>query len=251
MKVNDLFEADRLQYFEYKEDELVETLKKECSEIISTYKSTGKYLYRGEKDARIRRIFKASIHQDRIPVQMDLKIHHRFNDALKSAGFIAHRGNSIFTTGDRSVAEPWGKLIVIVLPVNGFDYTWFDYDSTEYVYNDIVEFAKRMQYQIAYDRMKEYGLETIENKLKSGLLAGAKQERDTLKMYSLYGFNSDGSIKPYGEIRDSIWKHYVTVTLGATKTRLKEAVAGGKEVLFANCQYYGVPDSSFLLKLMK
>lgn len=91
---------------------------------------------------------------------------------------------------------------------------------------------------MAYIRMNNYGLDKINVELKND---PNYREKDTLEQYSKFGFNSDGSIRPWKEIELEIWKNFVTVSLGAMKTRLSEAVSDGKEVLFANCEYYGIP----------
>lgn len=241
MRFKEFITEDRMfTHLDGNSKELPDIIEKECSDILKIYRSTGKYLYRGEKDAKMNTVFKAGIHPERIPVQMDPSTHTKFKNAMIAAGFRAHRGNSIFTTGNTGTASEWGKTFII-LPTNGFDYTWFDYDdrySNGYVFNDIEEFSNRRRYQMAYTRMNDYGLDKINVELKND---PNYREKDTLEQYSKFGFNSDGSIRPWKEIELEIWKNFVTVSLGAMKTRLSEAVSDGKEVLFANCQYYGIP----------
>lgn len=241
MRLKEFITEDRMfTHLDGNSKELPDIIEKECSDILKIYRSTGKYLYRGEADAKMNTVYKAGIHPERIPVQMDPSTHTKFKKAMIATGFKAHRGNSIFTTGDVGIASTWGKTFII-LPTNGFDFTWFDYNQKPidgYVYNEIDNFGRSRGYKLAYKRMEGYGLDGIKERLKGYV---DEMDRDILEKYRRFGFDGDGSMKSWPEIEDELWKEFVIVTLGATKDRLREAVSDKKEVLFANCEYYGIP----------
>lgn len=97
-------------------------LETECSQILSVYRQTNQFLYRGMRNRPA--IFKSGIRDDRKPVEMPNHIHSLLIKAYQQAGVAAHRGNSIFATPDEKIADDWGDAYII-LPTNGFKFSWF------------------------------------------------------------------------------------------------------------------------------
>lgn len=79
--------------------------------------------YRGSEDSR--HVFFRPIRKDRRPLETIEKVHHEFNDYLEEMGAVAHRGNSIFITRSRNIANAYGNIFY-VFPVGQFNYTWID-----------------------------------------------------------------------------------------------------------------------------
>lgn len=100
---------------------LLERISKECSDIVSVYKSNGgNFIYRGasgNQDA-----FRGRARDDRKPADSDTMLHDELNSALKKAGVKARRDNSIFTSASYGQASNYGKVFVI-FPKDGYNFS--------------------------------------------------------------------------------------------------------------------------------
>lgn len=121
------------------DDEIINILEKECSDILKIYRKKERLLLRGEKKDFI--FFKSFYPKNRKPKDSSQKYHDFLNNALKKAGFIATRENSVFVNPLNSIAKIYGN-IYIFLPKNGFSYTWSEKIVDAYENFDI--FAKEI-----------------------------------------------------------------------------------------------------------
>jgi ribosomal protein L24 len=100
---------------------LLERISKECSDIVSVYKSNGgNFIYRGasgNQDA-----YRGRARDDRKPADSDTMLHDELNSALKKAGVKARRDNSIFTSASYGQASNYGKVFVI-FPKDGYNFS--------------------------------------------------------------------------------------------------------------------------------
>lgn len=97
-------------------------LETECSQILSVYRQTNQFLYRGMRNRPA--VFRSGIRDDRKPLEMPEWIHNLLLKAYRRLGVAAHRGNSIFATPDEKIADVWGDAYII-FPTNGFKFSWF------------------------------------------------------------------------------------------------------------------------------
>lgn len=61
--------------------------------------------------------------QNREPVDISINVQYGIDDELKKRGFVARRGNSIYCTGDYSIATGYGA-VYMVFPIGDFSFTW-------------------------------------------------------------------------------------------------------------------------------
>ena len=130
-------------------EEVIKLLNKNCSEIVSIYKSRkNKFLYRGIMSEKSRDKWTGDTHdadfifgksrEDRKTVDIDKSDHEVLHNAFLKLGLKATRKNSIFTVTDKGEAEDWGK-IYIIFPFSNTEITWFNLSQlrTEYTYYKI------------------------------------------------------------------------------------------------------------------
>lgn len=246
MKIRELFEDGRIRFLKDKSpEEVIELLKTECSEIYNLYKSTGfkNFFFRGEKDANDKyEPFKASIYKDRIPVQMHLKIHEMFNAAMTRVGLVAHRGNSIFTSSNFIVAADWGNTCVI-FPTNGFKYTWFQDMKTSYIFHDIEKFnEKRYHLMLIFDSIVEgfQQKDMVRIKRFNKIKELNSDEGKDYKIISELGFNGNKPLTRE-KFSDNLWDDFIKNDIKGTDKDLEYPLKNKGEVLFSNCEYYGIP----------
>lgn len=112
----------------YQEYEFLSKVKSECSEILNIYATTNYPLLRGYKENK-GETFYAEPRQSRTPKDSNYALSNAFNQYLASRGFEARRDNSFFC-----ISRYWAiqdvsmdyKNLYIVLPINGFKYTYLD-----------------------------------------------------------------------------------------------------------------------------
>lgn len=95
-----------------------------CPTVVNACKATGKLLYRGTKESAP--AFYGKPFDDRYAKDSKSEIHQAWNHAMKEAGVIARRENSIFTTTSRSLADNFGNQVYIVFFRDPLHYTWSD-----------------------------------------------------------------------------------------------------------------------------
>ena len=177
-----------------------------CSEILQVYKNANGFLYRGMKppDARPSltaksSVFVSTIRKNRKPVAIPSAYHTLYHKAFLDLGFEATRKNSIFTS-TRGTAGSWGSGVYIIFPFNGFKYTWFEEQSSEYLYYPLESLIDNFKARHG----KDYNDESLSPKLKVKFIEEAKQK-----------------LKELGIINEN----------------LEEAIQDGKEVLIAGTKY--------------
>jgi len=93
-------------------------------------------VYRGSDAGDNNYAYIRAVRDNRRPKDSDASQHEMFNKLIAVAGGIANRNNSMFVTGDESLAETFGKTWVVI-PQGKFHYTWntrwrdWTNDSTE------------------------------------------------------------------------------------------------------------------------
>jgi hypothetical protein len=125
---------------ENEENDFVEILEKECSEIMSIYKNTNERLYHGStiiNSQNKNEIDSAEygfkrIRTDRRPRDTKKYFHNFFNYMCEYMGFKTNRSNSVFSSLDIRSASFYGDNVYIIYPKNGFNFLWSSqiYDFT-------------------------------------------------------------------------------------------------------------------------
>lgn len=144
-------------------------IQQNCSNYLKDVKKGKKFLYRGTNgpDAYV-----AKSWDDRKPRDSNKAGQQLFDSLLAQQGFVALRGNSIFTTPYQSKASSFGKLYVI-FPVDG---------QSHFTYTNQIDLTIDHVYQIPVDRklaepwMKKF-LAWLKIKLKE-LKAAKKEDYD-------------------------------------------------------------------------
>jgi hypothetical protein len=122
-------EAPKLTLVPIPEDvDPAELIRTECSEFLKMLGSSDTFLYRGIKGALEKNIpvaFWDYTKPRKKPMDTPVEIQTVVDTVLKSAGFTALRGNSLYCTSSFSFAEIYGKdNVYYIFPKNGFTFTW-------------------------------------------------------------------------------------------------------------------------------
>ena len=96
-------------------------LQEHCSEWIQA--TGGNRAYRGVKTTGRLPMFTRTVRSDRRPLHSSEETHKWMQWVLHTAGSSAGRDNSLFVTGDETIAGSYGDRQV-VLPMGSFSYTW-------------------------------------------------------------------------------------------------------------------------------
>ena len=103
---------------------LIQTIKKECSEVLKIYKTTGEVLFRGLKKSKSNSpAYVGRSWADRKALNSEQEGQKVFDYIIEKMGISALRRNSIFTTTNFVQAEEYGNLYIII-PKNGFQFSW-------------------------------------------------------------------------------------------------------------------------------
>lgn len=110
-----------------KEDGLaryMQAITKNCKTVVAACKSTDMLLYRGTKESAS--AFYGKPFDQRYAKDSERELSQAFNDALKEAGVVARRDNSMFTTTNKSFANGFGNNLYIIFPRDPMHFTWSD-----------------------------------------------------------------------------------------------------------------------------
>lgn len=120
---------------------LVQTIQKECSQVLKSYKYTGKVLFRGLKNTKSNSpAYIGRSWNERKTLNSSPEGQKLFDYVMEKMGISALRRNSIFTTTDANQAEGYGNLYVII-PKNGFQFSWAIHEP-DMVIDDVSVFYK-------------------------------------------------------------------------------------------------------------
>ena len=102
---------------------VAEKIKKECSNFLSVYKSTGEVLYRSQL-SYAGAVYKGRSHDQRRTRDSSLYATKVFDALLEQMGIAARRSNSIFTSSDYDQTTEYGGNSYVILPTNSADFSW-------------------------------------------------------------------------------------------------------------------------------
>ena len=198
-----LFELNDISF-----NEKIEIIKKNCSEILTIYKSSyPNVLWRGMNLLPFK---KHEIKTRNNPVFFPKNYHELLHDALLELDYKATRKNSIFTSGNYDIAASWGEP-QIVFPTNGFKYTWFSA-------------VKKQDYVISY----------LIDILEETLLHINKEN-----IFNLNELNEDDRNNFLFDINQKL------ENLGIDDSALEIAIEEQKEVLITGKSYYVLPENDY------
>lgn len=104
----------------YNVDDVLNVIRKNCSEAWSAMSTAKKMLYRGFDDERL--ILHAKTRIDRTTATLN-EPRERIDAAFKNLGFTALRTNSISCISSFGEAGNFGSVYIII-PKDGFSFTW-------------------------------------------------------------------------------------------------------------------------------
>lgn len=110
-----------------KEDGLaryMQAITKNCKTVVAACKKTDMLLYRGTKETSP--AFYGKPFDQRYAKDSERELSQAFNAALKEAGVVARRDNSMFTTTNKSFAQGFGNNLYIIFPRDPMHFTWSD-----------------------------------------------------------------------------------------------------------------------------
>lgn len=126
-------------------------IQSDCTEYLAQVKKAKKWLYRGASGPNA---FVAKSWLTRKPKDSDREAQVFFDQMLAQLGFVALRGNSIFTTSDFWHAKSFGNSTYVIFPVNG---------ASHYTYTN--------QNDLVLDSVADVGIDSAASiKLKKELL---------------------------------------------------------------------------------
>lgn len=133
---------------------LLPKLRKECSEALEAFKTSGKLLYRGvraDDNGESPLAFLGMPRDDRRASDTSQKVHELLTKMFTTSGLKANRANSIFCSANRSQATGYGDAVYIIIPKNGFDFSWspkyrdFYSDFIEDIGNSLGDFKRKFE----------------------------------------------------------------------------------------------------------
>lgn len=117
--------------------DIFETLKRDCSHILSLMDTTKSGLFRGT--TKKPDFYKMSPRHNREPQTSSLLGQQLYDEYLAKLGIVARRSNSFFTTRSRKHASMYGKTYV-VFPLDGFKFSWSRYEDDIILRNNLSGF---------------------------------------------------------------------------------------------------------------
>lgn len=152
-----LYEFDEIDH-----DELTPIwpqIKRECSTALNIYKfdKFDRVLLRGT-EGESRQIYKSHSPTNRPPQHTNPLIHNAVSEWFAEQGFKANRDNSIFATSDYGSASfyAWSeKYIFIIIPINGFSFTWSPKVSDLFIHLPVFNKERALYAMLAYGRPRE------------------------------------------------------------------------------------------------
>ena len=142
-------------------DPLISIIEKECSQALAVYKAKGRVLYRGASSKTNPPLFHGRSHANRTVLNSDKFGQEIYDYALTKMGIKALRSNSIFATTDQYQASSYGDALYIIIPKNGFEFSWSLYEP-DLVLDDIEALLKENVCQAIMDNIDKF----IENNPK-------------------------------------------------------------------------------------
>lgn len=133
-KVSESYQTLDHVYAEAKE--MTPEIRKHCREWFSEIDGDFALRMLRGLDASYSNITLKQTRQDRQPVDTGKERTLEYNRIIQGEGLIANRTNSIFVTGDAKFASMYGRHLYVVIPRDGFAYTY----STKYKdwYSDLM-----------------------------------------------------------------------------------------------------------------
>jgi hypothetical protein len=165
---------------------IIETLQKDCREVLLVYKDTHRskrLLWRGEGTNAI--MYKNTIWKKRKPLFLNQNIHNASVSAFHKLGLKANRENSIFCAVP-SIAGDWGANMFAIFPVDGFSVTWFSKevpDSQSYIYNYIDTTPFRFAEEFTKDIEDKKKQEIQADKIADEILDSDKPDQEIFNNY--------------------------------------------------------------------
>jgi hypothetical protein len=254
--LGDQHESHYNLYSPEKRKEFLEELKKECAPYfmeIGGYDNWKEYaLYHGTRMRDNFSYFRTlEINQHRSPTDTPLRLHQMWNNAFNQAGLKAHRGNSIFASGNYNTGASHNAYPVILVPIGNFNFTWNE--DVEDLYN--VEVYQNL-IKNGYLKFTEDGLEKffqnnhryIKEKLEAhGVDISTVDEfiKFVMNDKNYIIFQMAPSVKSFEEVgfvdnnlSDYVKKHYKS-------TGLLEAIRSGVEIMINAPKVYVIHNRFF------
>lgn len=98
-------------------------IQRYCSKYVAAVQSTRRFLYRGT-NPNSKYAYLSKSRDSRRPMDTSRKEQVLIDKMLKTAGFNALRGNSIFTSSNENTARDYGMSVFLVAPFNTSSITW-------------------------------------------------------------------------------------------------------------------------------
>lgn len=227
---------------------LAKTIAKECSQALGQYRKTKLILLRGI-GSNVPSAFVGRSWNNRETKDSSQRLQEIYDEVLKSKGFKALRGNSIFTTTDDSFASSYGDLYYI-FPKNGSNYTWnkFNKDLVLESIDQVLDIG-------AFEEIVVNVENWYEKKYKKELRW--KYEDPYEAMYDLDGFFKTLKKLKYPKnitLLDVVAWDYIKNDIGPTATNFAAGLESGNEMMISG-EYYAIEFGSEiaeqLLELLK
>jgi len=226
---------------------LLDTIRQRCAGYIQEYQKAGKYLYRGSKGPAE---FIAKSWDTRKSKDSSSKAQELFDKMLAQQGFVALRGNSIFTTSRLSHASGFGARAYFIFPVDGLSH---------YSYTNRGDLVLDSVTDVGLDQTK---MDQVVKQFKAALIAYKKTLKgydksnvtwiqDRLKWDPSYALHwlavrKDDQDRDKYKIPDELWNLDISQFVSMDEfnkkyepkhTNLAEALEKGREVYISGVYY--------------
>lgn len=264
---------------------LLNGLSVKCSDAIASMKAADTFLFRGAErdgDAYISKPF-----DKRRTMTSVAEVQQFYDKKIAEVGFKALRGNSIFTSGDRTLSSGFGSIQYMIFPVNGFSFTystnpekrdivigtdslneWVDKSIVEWLWDVIftdptrrAEFARRRDWSV--DSLGDRGYPESYSKYNimgwNGFMDHSNYHTDFSIIRAMKGDGLFGGVD--GEIpedrEDLISGDSIVKSMSLSNTDFAGALRSGNEICVRgryyaiNCDHIDAAQEYFKIKLSR
>lgn len=239
-------------------------IRHECSNIISLYKKTNKFFFRGiggdsgrDIDYKIKKYIPRT---DRYPKDTPSSYHFIADNIFYDKFGWKARSEGVFVISDYGIAKSYNRPHIF-LPVNGYKYLWSNKykdlysDFFEDLENDVFE-KYQATMESTFEDEKGNTYDTIGDAISSinGLgIIDVEEVSDDMVFHYIETRDSDDWIKiteyrKSNDSEDDIRENLIIDAIGTYQsTHLEEAIKSMSEVMF-KCKYYYAIDISDISK---
>lgn len=213
---------------------LLKTVEKECSDVLAAFRSSKTVLYRGVKSGKTNPpAYVGRSRSNRQTLNSTSQAQQVYDVALQKMGITALRSNSIFTTTDLAQASGYGNALYVIIPKNGFQFSWTTEDP-----DVVIDDASKLFKEDVLDKVDASVTRFLGSKTPVNVFSDNLRYRGyEYAIAYLKGINFPPATIAKIRLEALIDYDYIKGEMGPTNKNFKAALANGGEVLISG-EYY-------------